>query len=51
MLRREDGQVLIKAYNLDVGQWQKGKPVRTWKKQVEEEGMNVGQRRDVHFID
>ena len=47
MLRREDGHILRRALNFEVeGQWKKWKPKRTWKKQVEEESMKVGLRRE-----
>ena len=46
VLRREDGHVLRRALHFEVeGQRKKGKPKRTWKKQVEEESMKVGLRR------
>ena len=46
MLRREDGHVLRRAFVFEVeGQRKKGRPKRTWKKQVEEESMKVGLRR------
>ena len=42
MLRREDGHVLRRALNFEVeGQRKKGRPKRTWKKQVEEESVKV----------
>ena len=38
VLRREDGHVLRRALHFKVeGQRKKGRPERTWKKQVEEE--------------
>ena len=46
VLRREDGHVIRRALDLEVEvQRKKGRPKRTWKKQVEEERMKVGQRR------
>ena len=46
VLRREDGHVLRKALDFEVdGQRKKGRMKRTWKKQVEEESVNVGLRR------
>ena len=46
VLRREDGHILRRALHFEVeGQRKKGKPKRTWKKQVEEESMKVGLRR------
>ena len=46
VLRREDGHVLRRALHFEVeGQRKKGKPKRTWKKQVLEESMKVGLRR------
>ena len=45
VLRREDGHVLRRALDLEVeGQRKKGRPKRTWKRQVEEESMKVGLR-------
>ena len=41
MLWREDGHDLRRA----LGQRKKGRPKRTWKKQVEDESMKVGLRR------
>ena len=47
VLRREDGHVLRRALDLEVdGQRKKGRPKRTWKKQVEEESMKVGLRME-----
>ena len=47
MLRREDSHVLRKALDFEVvGQRKKGRPKRTWQKQVEEESVNVGLRRE-----
>ena len=48
-LRREDGHVLRALDFEDEGQRKKGKPRRTWKKQVEEESMKVGLRRKDAF--
>ena len=46
VLRREDGHVLARALDFEVeGQRKKGRPKRTWKRQVEEESMKVGLRR------
>ena len=46
VLRREDGHILRRTLDLEVeGQRKKGRPKRTWKKQVEEESMKVGLRR------
>ena len=45
VLRREDGHIL-RALDFEVaGQRKKGRLKRTWKKQVEEEGVKVGLRR------
>ena len=47
MLRREDGHVMRRALNYEVrGQTKKGKPKRTWKKQVEVESAKAGLRRE-----
>ena len=47
MLRREDGHVLRRALDFEVvGQRKKGRPKRTWKKQVEEESVKIGLRRE-----
>ena len=47
MLRREDGHILRRALNLEVEcQRKKGRLKRTWKKQVEEESVKVGLRRE-----
>ena len=44
--RREDGHLLRRALDLeDEGQRKKGRPKRTWKKQVEEESMKISLRR------
>ena len=46
VLRREDVHVLRRALDFEAeGEWKKGMPKRTWKKQVEEESMKVGLRR------
>ena len=46
VLRREDGYVIRRALDFEIeGQRKKGRPKRTWKKQVEEESMKVGLRR------
>ena len=46
VLRREDGHVLKLVLDFeDEGQRKKGRPKRTWKKQVEEESMKDGMRR------
>ena len=47
MLRREDGHVLRKTLDFEIdGQSKKGRPKRTWKKQVEEESVKVGLRKE-----
>ena len=47
VLRREDGHILRRPIDFEVeGQWKKGRTKRTWKKQVEEESVNVGLRRE-----
>ena len=46
VLRRKDGQVLRSALEFEVEvQRKKGRPKRTWKKQVEDESVNVGLRK------
>ena len=46
MLWREDSHVLRRTLDLEVeGQRKKGRP-KTWKKQVEEESVKVGLRRE-----
>ena len=46
MLRRENGHVLRRGLDFEVeSQRKKGRPKRTWKKQVEEESMKAGLRR------
>ena len=43
VLRKEDGHVLRRALHFEIeGQRKKGRPKRTWKKQVEEESVMVG---------
>ena len=43
VLRREDGHVLRRTLDFEVvDQRKKGRPKRTWKKQVEGESMKVG---------
>ena len=47
VMRREDGHVMRMALDFEfVGHRKKGRPKRTWKKQVEEESVKVGLRRD-----
>ena len=47
VLRREDGHVLRRALDFEVeGQRKKGRLNRTWLKQVEEESVKVGLRRE-----
>ena len=47
VLRRENGHVLRRALDLEIeGQRKKGRPKRTWKKQVEKESVKVGLRRE-----
>ena len=47
VLRRKDGHVLRRALDFEVeGLRKKGKPKRTWKKQVEEESVKVGLRME-----
>ena len=46
VLRREDGHILRRALDFEIEcQRKKGRPKRTWKRQVEEESMKVGLRR------
>ena len=46
MLRREDKNVLRRALDFEVeGQKKKGRPKRTWKKQVEKDSVKIGLRR------
>ena len=50
VLRREDGHVLRMALDLEFeGQRMKGRLKRTWKKQVEEESVKIGLRREDTF--
>ena len=50
VLRREDGHVLRRALDFEVeGQKRKGRPKWTWKKQIEEESVKVGLRREDAF--
>ena len=45
VLRREGGHVIRIALDVEVEyQRKKGRPKRTWKRQVEEERMNIGVR-------
>ena len=47
VLRREDGHVLRMVLDFkSEGHRKKGRPKRTWKRQVEEESMKVGLRRE-----
>ena len=47
VLRREDGHVIRIVLDFEVvGQRKKGRPKRTWKKQVEEESVKVGLSSD-----
>ena len=47
VLRREDGHVLRRALDFEVeGQRKKWRPKRTCKKQVEEESVKIGLRRE-----
>ena len=47
VLRREDSHVMRRTLYFEVeGQGKKGRPKRTWKKQVEEESMKVCLRRE-----
>ena len=46
-LSRENGHVVRRALDFEVeGQQKKGRPKRTCKKQVDEEGVKVGLRRE-----
>ena len=46
-LRREDGYGVRRVLHFEVeGQRKKGKPKRTWKKQVEEESVIIGLSRE-----
>ena len=47
VLKRKDGQVLRRALDFEVeGQRKNGRLKRTWKRQVDEESMKVGLRRE-----
>ena len=47
MYKRENGHILRRALDFEVeGQRKKGRLKRTWKKQVEEESVKVGLRRE-----
>ena len=46
VLRREDGRVLRRALDFEVGQRKKGKPKKTWKKQVDKESVKIGLRME-----
>ena len=47
VLRREDGHVVRRALDLELeGQRMKGRPKRTWKRQVYEESAMVSLRRE-----
>ena len=47
VLRREDGHVLRRALDFEVeGERKKGTLKRTWKKQVDEESVKVGLRKE-----
>ena len=47
VLRREGGHVLRRVLDFEVeGQRKKGRLKRTWKKQVEEESVKIGLRRE-----
>ena len=48
VLRSEDGHVLRRALEFEVkGRRKRGRPKRTWRKQVEEESRRVGLKKDV----
>ena len=50
VLRREDGHVLKRASYFEVeGQRKTGRPKRTWKRQVEEDGWNEKERCTLPF--
>ena len=50
VLRSEDGHVKRMALDFEVeGQRKKGRPYRMWKKQIKEESMMVGLRREDAF--
>ena len=47
MFSREVGHVLRRTFDFEVkGHMKKGRPRRTWKRQVEEESVKVGLRRE-----
>ena len=47
VLQREDCHILRRELDFEVdGQRKKGRPKRMWKRQVEEESVNVGLRRE-----
>ena len=47
VLRREDGHVLRRALDLEAeGQRKKGRPKRSWKREIDEESVKVGLRRN-----
>ena len=47
VLRREDGHVLRRTFNVEVEVHRnKWRPKKTWRKQVEEKSVNVGLRRE-----
>ena len=47
MLRRDDDNVLRVAMNIEVsGKRKRGRPKKTWKKQVEEETAKIGLKKD-----
>ena len=51
-LRRKDGYVLRRALDFEVeGQRKKGRPKKTWKKQVGEESAKVEMEGKMHFAD
>ena len=52
VLWREDGHVLRRALYLEVEHQRKKRRLkRTWKKQVDEESVRIGLRREKHFAD
>lgn len=47
VLRRDEGHVLRKALEFEVkGPWKRGRPKKTWRKQVEEESRRVGLKKE-----
>ena len=47
VLRREDGHVLRRALDVELeGQWKKGRLNWTWVRQVEDESVEIGLRRE-----